>query len=54
MSSRSGPRADDGGPLRRGPPRWAWRLLRPDWHQELLALALIVITVAAGLLLAGH
>jgi hypothetical protein len=27
-------------------------LLWPEWHQELLALALIIITVAAGWLLA--
>ena len=36
----------------RGPLRWAWRLFWPRWHQELLALALIILTVTAGWLLA--
>jgi hypothetical protein len=30
------------------------RLFWPQWHQELLALALIITTVAAGWLLAGR
>jgi hypothetical protein len=42
---------DAGVPARRGPRRWAWRLFL---HQELLALALIIITVAASWLLARH
>jgi hypothetical protein len=37
-----------------GPRRWAWRLFSPGWHQELLVLALIIVTVAAGWLLARH
>jgi len=28
--------------------------LRPQWQQELLAVALIIMTVAAGWLLARH
>ena len=39
---------------RRGVPRWAWRLFWPEWHQQLLALALIVLSVAVGWLLASH
>jgi hypothetical protein len=41
-------------PIRRGPWRWAWRLISPEWHQELLALALIIMTVAVGWLLARY
>jgi hypothetical protein len=37
-----------------GPRRWAWRLFSPGWHQELLTLALIIVAVAAGWLLASH
>jgi hypothetical protein len=33
---------------------WVWRLLSPEWHQELLALALIIMTVAVGCLVARH
>jgi hypothetical protein len=55
MKFPAGPHTGDAGvPVRRGPLRWAWRLLRPPWHQELLALALIIVTLAAGLLLARH
>ena len=55
MSLPAGQHAGDGGvPTRRGPWRWAWRLFLPEWHQELLAVALIIITVAAGWLLARH
>jgi len=32
--------------------RLAWWMFAPEWHQELLALALIIMTVAAGWLLA--
>jgi hypothetical protein len=53
MSVPARPQTGDGGVrIRRGPRRWAWRLFWPEWHQELLALALIIITVAAGWLLA--
>jgi len=45
---------DDGVPIRRGPRRWAWQLFSPGWHQELLTLALIIMTVAADCLLARH
>jgi hypothetical protein len=38
----------------RDTPRWARQLLRPQWQQELLAVVLIIMTVAAGWLLARH
>ena len=41
-------RASNGGvPARRAIVRWAWRLLRREWRQQLLILALITIAVAA-------
>ena len=36
-----------GVPARRAIVRWAWRLLRREWRQQLLILALITIAVAA-------
>ena len=40
-------RPSDGGiPARRAVTRWAWRLLRREWRQQLLVLALIAVTVA--------
>ena len=40
--------ARNGGvPARRAVIRWAWRLLRREWRQQLLILALITIAVAA-------
>jgi putative ABC transport system permease protein len=40
-------RPSDGGlPARRAVTRWAWRLLRREWRQQLLVLALIAATVA--------
>lgn len=40
-------RPPDGGmPARRAVTRWAWRLLRREWRQQLLILALITIAVA--------
>ncbi len=41
-------RASNGGvPARRAIVRWAWRLLRREWRQQLLILALITVAVAA-------
>ena len=59
MSFPAGPHTADAvvrrrRPIRRGPWRWAWRLISPEWHQELLALALIIMTVAVGWLLARY
>ena len=43
-------RADNGGvPARRAVIRWAWRLFRREWRQQLLVLGLIVVAVAATL-----
>lgn len=38
---------DGGLPARRAVSRWAWRLFRSEWRQQLLVLALIVVAVAA-------
>ncbi|MEU4221203.1 FtsX-like permease family protein [Actinoplanes sp. NPDC026623] len=44
----------NGGPAaRRAVIRWAWRLLRREWRQQLLVLALITVAVAATVLGAG-
>ncbi|HEX4661189.1 MAG TPA: FtsX-like permease family protein [Streptosporangiaceae bacterium] len=41
-------RSDNGGvPARRAVIRFAWRLFRREWRQQLLVLALIVVAVAA-------
>jgi putative ABC transport system permease protein len=44
--ARSGS-ANGGVPARRAVIRWAWRLLRREWRQQLLILALITVAVAA-------
>jgi putative ABC transport system permease protein len=36
-----------GGPARRAIARWAWRLFRREWRQQLLVLALLILAVAA-------
>jgi len=36
-----------GAPARRAVRRWAWRLLRREWRQQVLVLALLTIAVAA-------
>ena len=36
-----------GVPARRAVTRWAWRLFRREWRQQLLILALVVVAVAA-------
>ena len=36
-----------GVPARRAVTRWAWRLFRREWRQQLLVLAMIVVAVAA-------
>jgi putative ABC transport system permease protein len=44
-------RAGNGGvPARRAVTRWAWRLFRREWRQQLLVLALIIVAVAATVL----
>ena len=50
VSERPAERAEarNGGvPARRAVIRWAWRLLRREWRQQLLILALITVAVAA-------
>lgn len=37
---------DGGIPARRAVTRWAWRLLRREWRQQILVLALITVAVA--------
>jgi putative ABC transport system permease protein len=40
--------ADDGGaPARQALIRWAWRLFRREWRQQLLVLALLIVAVTA-------
>jgi putative ABC transport system permease protein len=39
-----------GAPARRAVVRWAWRLFRREWRQQLLVLALITVAVAATIL----
>ena len=42
------PGTGNGGvPARRAVIRWAWRLFRREWRQQLLVLALITVAVAA-------
>ncbi len=36
-----------GGPARRAIRRWAWRLLRREWRQQILILALLIVAVAS-------
>ncbi len=44
------PRGGNGGlPARRAVIRWAWRMFRREWRQQLLILSLIVVAVAATL-----
>jgi putative ABC transport system permease protein len=45
----SGPR-NGGMPARRAVTRWAWRLFRREWRQQLLVLALITVAVAATII----
>ena len=44
---RPGP-TGGGVPARRAVARWAWRLLRREWRQQILVLALLTVTVAAA------
>jgi putative ABC transport system permease protein len=41
------------GPGRRAVVRWAWRLFRREWRQQLLMLALVTVAVAAAVTLAA-
>jgi putative ABC transport system permease protein len=48
-------RSDSGGGIaaRKAVMRWAWRLFRREWRQQLLVLALITLAVAATILAAA-
>ena len=44
-------RSNNGGaPARRAMRRWAWRLFRSEWRQQLLIVALVVVAVGATIL----
>src|ERR1039458_8877926 len=43
----AGGAGNGGAPARRAVIRWAWRLLRREWRQQLLVLALVTVAVAA-------
>jgi putative ABC transport system permease protein len=45
--------ADGGVPARRAVIRWAWRLFRREWRQQLLVLALLTLAVGATIWGAG-
>jgi putative ABC transport system permease protein len=47
--AQAGPR-NGGAPARRAVTRWAWRLFRREWRQQLLVLALITVAVAATII----
>src|ERR1700722_17098755 len=47
-SAEIGP-ADGGVPARRAILRWAWRLFRREWRQQLLVLVLLAVAVAASI-----
>jgi putative ABC transport system permease protein len=44
---------DGGAAARRAMVRWAWRLFRREWRQQLLVLALVAVAVAGTVLGAG-
>jgi putative ABC transport system permease protein len=44
---------DGGVPARRAVLRWAWRLFRREWRQQILILALLMVAVAATIWGAG-
>ncbi len=46
-------RGDGGVPARRAVARWAWRLFRREWRQQVLVLALITVAVAATIVSAS-
>ncbi len=45
--AQAGTPGNGGVPARRAVIRWAWRLLRREWRQQLLVLALVTVAVAA-------
>jgi putative ABC transport system permease protein len=47
LEHRAEPGTDGGVPARRAVVRWAWRMFRREWRQQLLVLSLIVVAVGA-------
>src|SRR5215470_13242625 len=47
--AHTGPR-NGGVPARRAVIRWAWRLFRREWRQQLLVLGLIIVAVGATII----
>jgi putative ABC transport system permease protein len=47
LDRRPTERGSGGAPARRAVMRWAWRLFRREWRQQLLVLTLIIVAVAA-------
>jgi putative ABC transport system permease protein len=45
--------ANGGVPARRAVIRWAWRLFRREWRQQMLVLGLIIVAVAATIIAAA-
>ncbi|MCW2905804.1 MAG: hypothetical protein JWL68_593 [Actinomycetia bacterium] len=52
LRDRPAHQADGGAPARRAVIRWAWRLFRREWRQQLLILSLITVA-AAGTIFGG-
>lgn len=46
-AAHAAPPSDGGAPARRAVSRWAWRLFRREWRQQLLVLSLIVVALGA-------
>jgi putative ABC transport system permease protein len=42
-------RRDGGVPARRAVIRWAWRMFRQEWRQQILVLTLLAFTVAGAI-----
>ena len=47
LQERAAGTGNAGVPARRAVIRWAWRMFRREWRQQLLVLALIIVAVAA-------
>ncbi len=47
VAAAGGRPPDGGAPARRAVVRWAWRLFRREWRQQVLILALVTVAVAA-------
>jgi putative ABC transport system permease protein len=52
-AAQTASRQHGGGPARRAIIRWAWRLFRREWRQQLLVLALLIVAVGATTVMAA-